>query len=210
MNDRSIEGVARLHVRCLPDSLITVLGAGYVRSFYRYVARSENEILVVERDGDGRTVAAAVLSLSPATLTRRLLLRTSLLVSMLRSLPRLLELFWASARGARRHTPSGRATHPERPRLILIFTAEAERGKGRGTALVREIERRLRQLGIRRYEAMTESDPSNPALDFYRSRGFDADGVSVRFGTCFQVFTRSLSDDHEVSSASDSRTPHST
>lgn len=192
MDARSIEGVARLHVQCLPHSLIGALGDGYVRSFYRYVARSEQEILVVERDDDGRPVAAAVLSLEPATLTRRLLLRTRLLASLVGSLPRLIALVLASTRGPRRHPPGERAQVPAvRPQLILIFTAEAERGKGRGTALIRELERRLRQRGIPRYEARTESDPTNPALEFYRRRGFGAEGLAVRFGTCFQVFSRS-------------------
>jgi GNAT superfamily N-acetyltransferase len=162
------------------------MGAAYVRSFYRYVASSDREILVAERGAEGHPVAAAVLSLEPATLNRRLLLRTPLLMSALGRLPRMLPLLRGAVRGRSVELPA------VLPQLILIFTAASERGKGRASALIGELERRLRQHGIPRYEVRTESDPANPALEFYRRRGFEVAGLSVRFGTPFQIFTRAI------------------
>jgi ribosomal protein S18 acetylase RimI-like enzyme len=190
MDARDLERVARLHVECLPRSLIGALGHGYVRSFYRYVARSEKEIVVIGRRDDGLPVAAAVLSLEPATLNRRLLVKTQLALSMLESLPRLFDLF---VRPLFQHRGREEANvRSAAPQLILIFTSPAERGRGRGSALIREIEEHLRERGIVQYEVRTESEPSNPALEFYRRNGFDPEGTSVRFGTRFQIFTRSL------------------
>lgn len=191
MDERSLAVLARLHAACLPDSLVGALGDRYVRAFYRYVERSQKEILAVERDESGRPVAAAVLSLEPATLLRRLLLRTPLVVDLIKALPKLALKTLIRSRGAwtRPDTPISRIPSVL-PQLILIFTDAAERGRGRATALIAEIERQLARRGIARYEVRTEADPANPALRFYENRGFEVQGVTVRFGTPFTVFTR--------------------
>lgn len=190
MDEASLASVARLHADCLPDSLVGAFGQGYTRAFYRYIDRSPLEMLAVDRDADDRPVAAAVLSLEPATLTRRLLRHTPLLTSAITRLPRLIAL-WLSTMQARRRD-RGTEVPATRPQLILIFTAAGERGRGRGSALIRSLEERLRARGITEYEVRTESDASNPALAFYRRRGFEPNGASVRLGTSFQVFRRSL------------------
>jgi GNAT superfamily N-acetyltransferase len=209
MDERDAGEVARLHVRCLPDSLLSTLGAGYTASFYRYVARSEHELLAIGRDGRGRPVAAAVLSLEPATLTRRLLWRTPLLIGALLGVHRLLPALAAAFRTGRRAGAGRGGARAGGPQLILVFTAEDERGRGRATTLIRELEDRLRRRGVLRYEVRTEADPANPALEFYRRRGFEAAGLAVRFGTAFQVFTRSLAAADRTSPPLP-KTPHST
>jgi GNAT superfamily N-acetyltransferase len=188
MDEASVAAIARLHAQCLPDSLVGALGDRYVRSFYRFVDRSADEMLVVDRDDAGVPVAVAVFSLDPSTLTRRLVLGTPLLVSALRRL----SYFIGQAFGSNRGGDTGRELPSLKPQLILIYTAPSERGKGRATSLIAELERRLRERGVAEYEVRTESEPSNPALAFYRARGFTPDGVSVRMGTSFQVFSRRL------------------
>ena len=190
MDQASLAAIARLHAQCLPDSLVGALGDGYVRSFYRFVARSPRETLVVDRNEAGTPVAVAVLSLEPATLTRRLAMGTPLLLSALRQLPYFLtHAFGGTGKGGGERGPELPSIKPQ---LILIYTAVTERGKGRATTLIAELERRLRDRGVPEYEVRTESDPSNPALAFYRARGFTPSGVSVRMGTSFQVFSRRL------------------
>lgn len=188
MDEASVSGVARLHADCLPDSLVGALGQAYVRAFYRYIDRSRLEMLVVDRDAAGHPVAAAVLSLEPSTLARRLLWHTPLALHALRRLPRLTTLWW--------HARAGDATGAELPavlpQLILIYTATRARGQGRASALIAEIERQLSARGVSEYEVRTESDPSNAALAFYRKRGFRPEALSVRLGTSFQVFRRPL------------------
>jgi GNAT superfamily N-acetyltransferase len=195
LDARSLDEVARLHAQCLPDSIVVALGGAYVKSFYRFMSRSDQELLVIQRRDDGAAIAVAVVSLTPATLPRRLLFGTSLIPSAIRRLPRLIAAALAPRRDhARSHERGGASIPARRPQLILIFTAVAERGKGHGTALLREIEGRLRDRGITEYEVRTEARPSNPALAFYRDRGFVPDGLSMRFGTSFQVLRRPLGD----------------
>ena len=187
MDEADVTAIARLHRQCLPDSLVGALGDGYVRAFYRFVDRSRDELLVVDRNGAGEPVAVAVFSLDPSTLTRRLALGTPLLLSALRRLSYFIGHAFGSKGG-----DAGPELAALKPQLILIYTAASERGRGRATSLIAELERRLHERGVAEYEVRTESEPSNPALAFYRSRGFTPDGVSVRMGTSFQVFTRRL------------------
>lgn len=195
MHERDIADLARLHVACLDDSLVGVLGLGYVRSFYQYVAHSDKEFVVVERDQADRIVAAAVVSLEPATLNRRLLQQTPLFLNMVRRGHRMLGLIlWSAQRSRRASVPGPAYEASSRPELILIFTSHEERGTGRGSALLRQVESHLRARDVREYEVRTVSDPANPALSFYRERAFTPAGISYRLGTCFQVFTRSLHD----------------
>ena len=193
MDESDVEALARLHVACLSDSLVTTLGARYARSFYRYVTQSAREVIVTERGATGRIVAAAVLSLEPSTFYRRLIWHTSLLPSLVRNAPALLVLFWSSLGRSdpSLDTPDARAESP-RPEMILIFTAPEVRRQGHAGALVRRVEHRLGQLGITAYQVRTVLSPSNAALDFYRARQFVPSGTSIRFGTRFQVFTKRL------------------
>jgi ribosomal protein S18 acetylase RimI-like enzyme len=193
MDAPDVDALARLHVACLPDSLVTVLGARYARSFYRYVTRSPREVTVIERDDAGNVVAAAVVSLEPSSLNRRLMLQTSLLPSLLLNVPALLALFRSSFGTPGDSTTSeGAPAELPRPEMILIFTAPEVRRQGRAATLVRRAEQRLVQLGIPAYQVRTVLSPSNRALDFYRDLQFAPAGTAVRFGTRFQVFTKQL------------------
>lgn len=186
MDERDLADLARVHSSCLPDSLVSALGDGYARSFYRYITRSSHEFALVERNQHGRIVAAAVISLQPATLTRRLVLYTSLVASVFRRPLPLLGLLRPGA------PASVDSTLPE---MILIYTSAEERGQGRASALIRQAEGQLRQIGVPTYQVRTELQASNPALAFYDKRGFVRSGTSVRLGVRFQVFTRTLSAD---------------
>ena len=192
MNEHDIEELARLHVACLDDSTIGALGIAYVRSFYRYVTRSETEIVVVERNRAGRIVAAAVVSLEPATLTRRLLRHTSLLWSAVANASRLTALLWPPGRSRARSVSRGTGVRSTTPEMLLLFTSGEERRNGRGGALVDQAERRLRERRVSEYQVMTVADASSPAFAFYLARHFTPSGTSFRLGKSFQVFTRTL------------------
>src|SRR5215468_11379602 len=69
--------LAALHCACLPDSQVSQLGIAYATAFYRYVSRSPQEKAFVSR-ADTEIIGGCVLSLSPTTLRRRLLLHTPL------------------------------------------------------------------------------------------------------------------------------------
>ena len=197
MDERDIADLAALHISCLSDSAVAVLGPRYARSFYRYVTSSGREIAFVERNGARRIVAAAVISLEPATLNRRLLLHTSLLVSLLRHPRHTLALL--SGHREDHAPPPDAANALPLPEMILIYTSSEERGRGRGTALIEQAERRLRQLGVAAYQVKTVASASNPALAFYRNRNFTPSGTSFTLGRQFQVFTRRLDPERHAS-----------
>lgn len=193
MDEASLDAIARLHVESLPDSVIGMLGGNYVRAFYGYLVRSKRELLAVARDAAGKPVGAAVVTLEPGTLNRRLLTQTPLVRCLAMSFPKVAGLARSALRGRRDVAVSGPAyVATGAPQLILLYTAAAVRGRGHGTALLHDVERQLRARRIARYEVLTEADPSNRALAFYERRGFEPSGIAVRFGTPFQVFRRSL------------------
>ena len=183
-SDDEVNRLAELHVTSLPDSNVSVLGAAYARAFYRYVTNSSRELTIVDRDAAGRITAAAVVSLEPNTLPRRLIFRTPLLWHMVVHPHRMFG--WAMTLGGPAAAPS---TVPE---LILIYTSPEERGRGRATSLIQRAEARLRRLGIDAYAVKTVADPSNPTLAFYRSRGFRPRETASELGRRFQVFERQL------------------
>ena len=190
MSSQDIRDLARLHVASLPDSLVGAFGEGYVRAFYRFVARSSREVLAVRRGSDGHVCAAGVVSLAPGTFERRLLGGTPLAWYAVCRLPALAARVWRAWREPRHPVPPA-GCEPGLPELILTFADARLRGQGHGAALLRELEDRLAGQGVKAYQVRTVLDASNAALAFYRANGFAPVGVSRRLGTNFQVFVKS-------------------
>jgi ribosomal protein S18 acetylase RimI-like enzyme len=183
--------LAALHVECLPDSLVSRLGRRYAVAFYRYLSRSDHERVFVHRE-DGRIASACVLSLRPQTLARRLALGTPLLWFA----PRLLAgLLWANvparqaARTAQRGDP-GRGL----PEVTHVFTAPEARGRGAASALLDHCEEFLLRQDHSRYVTKTVDDDANPALAFYRNRGFAELGWLAEHGLALRVLLKTLPD----------------
>lgn len=168
--------LATLHATALPRSLIAALGMHYGRAFYAYCAASTHETLRVARDGAGVVAAACLVSDRPADLGARLRAATPLLRAAAthpRAWPDLLRAAFGGG------TPS---TGPE---IVLLFTDAAARGRGLGAALVDAAARDAVPLSV-----VTEDDPGNLALAFYRKNGF-ADSRPVRLnGKAFRRLVR--------------------
>jgi ribosomal protein S18 acetylase RimI-like enzyme len=162
MTGLRLHQLAQLHCQLLPSSILTRLGPGYLRHFYRFLGRSAHEDLVVETDATGVT-GAAVLSYAPHTLARRLLLNTPMVVWAFRIV---VERLTRGAGGA----PA--AQWLQLPELFIIFTRPDCARQGLGRRLVAECEKRLRAKGVPVYSVKTEDDPANPALKFYDALGF--------------------------------------
>ncbi len=189
VSEGDLARLATLHVQTLPRSLVSLLGKSYARAFYRFVARSRHELLCVSRDADGTVVAAAVLSLMPATLQRRLALHTSLLLwAALRPwrLPVVRLLREAIADEGDQHDDG-------RPELIIIFADPLHQGEGLGSKLIAVCEQALVEGGCRSYTTKTEADPDNRALGFYLRNGFAAVQRLEKGGLVFQAFQKILS-----------------
>ena len=78
------------------------------------------------------------------------------------------------------------------PEVVLLFTDEAARGQGCASALLTAVEDYLRTTDHRTYYVKTEQSASNPAIAFYRNRGFVAERVVSQSGTQFVVLTKTL------------------
>lgn len=172
------ERLAALHAQTLPRSLIATLGERYVRAFYAYCAASAHETLRVARAADGAVTAACVVSARPDDLGKRLRAATPLL-SAAATHPRAWPDLLRAALGG--GTP---ATGAE---IVLLFTDAATRGRGLGAALVEAAVRDAVPLSV-----VTEDDPDNLALAFYRKNGFMDSGPVRLNGKAFRRLVRDV------------------
>jgi GNAT superfamily N-acetyltransferase len=199
LTESDIETLAELHRQCLPESLVSQLGHRFARSFYRYIRRSEQELIVMHRQ-DEHIAGACVLSLSPSTLDRRLVFNSALLLSAVLRLHRLPLLKMCALE--RKSTSQGDSRRETLPEVILIFTAPEMRGKGIGLKLLTECERKLSSDGLDRYVVRTLAYPENRALDFYRSNGFIPKTQVDKHGKRYQVFEKLLSNSEQIDQGS--------
>ncbi|SMD15924.1 GNAT family N-acetyltransferase [Rhizobium sp. RU36D] len=180
---RVLDAVARLHVEVLPGSRISRLGLPFARSFYAFAARSNLEhVLALSEDGEVR--GAALLSLSPKTLTRRSALRTTLAWALLRHPSNLL----AALAGGEGETPD----IADLPEIVAIFVAAGRQSAGEGTLLLRHAEKLLREAGFPAYLVRTENRVDNRAISFYERNGFRVVGASGAKPAPFLYMKKSL------------------
>jgi len=189
IGEPDIPQLSAIHCQCLPDSMVSRIGQDYARSFYRYIAASTDELAFLERDGN-TVVSACIVSLAPATLERRLLRHTPLLLRAPLAIRRLpLRSMAAKALG---RDGGGGVEQPDGPELLLIFTVAALRSTGIGAATLARCEQELRRRGHARYFVKTLDDPGNRAVPFYRRHGFNQLGTRVNHGKRLGLWEKAL------------------
>lgn len=171
--------LARLQRDALPDSALSRLGERYLRGFWRFCAASERERVFVSRGPDGRTVAAAMVSLSPNDLGMRLLRGTTLILYAWKILPMLV------AGGDGQAIPGAE--------LVLLFTEAQCRGKGTGAALLAEAEAALAAEGLSLLHVRTFDDPTHPAYRFYVRAGYAPIRSFTAHGKPFALLSKAIS-----------------
>lgn len=190
---RDVEQLARAHVEALPESLVSRVGGRYPQAFYRYLAGSADELILIDRVAPGGELrAACVVSLAPATLSRRLLSRTPLVVHALLAVRRLplRALLVTSRAGA---GSPGEAPPPSPgPEILLLFAVPQSRGQGVGARLLERCEALLVERGFEGLWVKTRDDPGNRAIDFYRREGFAPAGSVSRHGKRLVRFHKPL------------------
>lgn len=72
----------------------------------------------------------------------------------------------------------GKTTHPEYPDMEDLFVDERFRGRGIGTALIAECEKRARELGYCKIGMAVNPDLNPKARAFYERLGYRHDGKS--------------------------------
>ena len=185
LDERDIAQLAAAHVDALPESLVSRVGERYARAFYRYLAASPDELILVTRQAGGRLSGACIVSLRPSTLTRRLVTRTPLALHAPFALGRLPLVAMATAE-------RGGPSQPDGPEILLIFTAPESRSQGQGAALLARAEALLASRGIRRLFVKTRDDAGNRANGFYRRAGFATLATLSKFGKRLVLFEKAI------------------
>jgi GNAT superfamily N-acetyltransferase len=174
--------------------MASVIGWKAVRGMYGYIDRSKHEYMRVQ-ERDGVIVGVYVLSLSPHTLVRRLLVSTWLLLWTAMCLFR---VPWVRIiRQQMVSTPETGGTPRRhetevRPEVLLLFTDPVCRGQGIGGELMAQGECVLREHGFGSYVVKTISAASNRALGFYEGLGFVPVADIRKHGKSYRVFEKPL------------------
>jgi ribosomal protein S18 acetylase RimI-like enzyme len=196
--------LAALHRACLPESILTALGAAGVARYYALAIGSPEERVLVVRGGGpgGPLVAGCLLSLAPHTLLRRFALRApgalarELAGGLVSSDALRRRLVARLGEAARASTPglSGLppGLPPGLPEVTQIFTDPGQRGQGLGAKLLRAAEAQLRELGQVAYCVHTLRDANDAGIRFYRREGFTEAGTTRSFGDHYLVMTKGL------------------
>lgn len=183
----ALAAAASLHHEALPGSIITQLGSSYTQAFYRFARSSRDEAIFIARSDVEGVLGAAVLSMDPKSLSRRLLFKTPLLFH-LASRP-LLAIDVACGLFSAAGLPHDRERLPE---LVAIFSAESCRSRGVGKRLLDAIETYLASRRKSRYVVRTDDDPANRAIAFYRREGFQFAQKFSAHGHRFQLMIKQI------------------
>ena len=186
-DDGILDQLAELHSSVLPNSLVSLLGAKFVRRFYRYVAGTRTEHLGFELEGD-RVIGGYLLTEAPNTLFWRLLFTTDLVLRAPLALvsPPLLRAIIEKfqSKGMRQGKPL--------PELLLIYVAESHRNKGIGKRLLGDCTARVGSVGYSGYYVRTFNDPDDFIHRFYDRATFVRTGTIVHGGRSMAILEKQL------------------
>lgn len=165
------DALARLHEINLGNSTIGQLGASLLKRYYRFIERSGDEVLFVERV-DGELAGAAVLSLRPESVISRFVKSeiVGFALAVVRKTlahPGFVRTVLAQGKGAKLEPENS----PE-IELIQIYVDTTRRNKQVGRKLLKQLEDFLRGRGVREYFIRTRTTDNEAALGFYDRNGF--------------------------------------
>ena len=192
------DALAGHHLSSLPTSAMSALGGNFLRSFYRFAARSEHEQVIVCRQ-DAVPVAGALVSHQPGSLNRRIMFKTPLIWAVLSHL-HLKAVRQAVSGGSvlSWNDPSQDYGDPPAPELLALYCQSGLRSQGIGGALLDQVEHLLLAAGVSRYFVRTFEEKGNPALRFYIRHGFSAVGRLEAHGMQFSLLVKYLSPENKA------------
>jgi GNAT superfamily N-acetyltransferase len=192
LSERDLWRLAELHVGSIEDSIPTLVGVPFAAEFYRFIAESPREWLLVDRIGEEIAIACVV-SDEPETVyartvrhTWRALLRGAALAFFTNAGFR--RFVWAFLRERLR----GAAAPIPGPEIAYLFTAPEYRSRRLGRHLIERVDAWLESRGVDLYWVQTLDDPANRAIGFYERAGFRRTGHRRERGRDFVVFQKPL------------------
>ena len=200
LSSQNYNELAKLHMLCLPGSLVSFFGQKYIHKFYQYIGESPFEFLLIHKN-QGKITGVCILSLSPQTLSRRLVLHTPFLVRIPFAIYNIIlyfrtqlftqclcmSKFYVKQRKEKISTEKN-----SDPEVIHIFTDLKARNQGLGTLMLEKCEVILIQKGFNRYIIKTWDDESKPAVKFYKQKGFVFRNRFWRHGLWMQTMEKIL------------------
>jgi GNAT superfamily N-acetyltransferase len=196
LSNGDVARIASLHVSSIEDSLPLLLGERFARGLYHFLARSDREIVFVERVAS-TVESVCVVSFDPRTLRRRILCAMLPLIAW-RALVAVVSRkafrrrLWHIATDTLGRS-AGRDDDPAKaPEITYVFTNPDLRGARLGQRIVERVDAVLLSRGYKRYFVKTIDEPSNRALRFYSDNGFECLGPRVEGGRTFVEFRKPL------------------
>ncbi len=187
MLDSDIGLAAEMAVRLLPASVLTQLGASFVKALYRAALEHPATVALKAIDSSGTTIGFCLASSDTSDLLRGL--RRRLLFTTLRSLLSLVRLKLIP------RFVSGIFEDEPRPHLaaelLLLYVDETCQRQGGGRALTGQLETAFRGRRVDRYRVAVRSQLTK-AKAFYAATGFVFEQERLVLGEPMTYFVRPL------------------
>jgi GNAT superfamily N-acetyltransferase len=192
LSSNDVARIASLHVSSIDDSLPAMLGESFARALYRFLERSRQELVFVERVA-AQVESVCVVSFEPGSLQARIaraafpliVWRAVLAVLRQRAFRRMLRHIALEALAGVGHADKA-------PEITYVFTNRDLRGKRLGQRIVERVDTVLAARGYERYFVKTLDEPSNRAVRFYSENGFECLGSRIEGGRTFVEFCKPL------------------
>lgn len=172
------QAVARLHQALIDTGFLSSLGTGFLRVLYRALITSERGIVIVAETAG--TVVGFVAGTDRTRAFYKEFARSNLISAAWRLLPSLLRPgTWKRAWETLRYGGEGGTVASE---LLSMAVAPAAQGRGLGSRLVEELQRRAGETGVREMKVVVGKD-NTAAIALYERCGFsDTRSIEVHTG----------------------------
>jgi GNAT superfamily N-acetyltransferase len=192
LSEQDLRRLAELHVASIDDSIPTLLGVPFAIEFYRFVAASPREWLLVDRIGE-EIATACVVSDEPETVYARTVRSTWW------TLIGYAVLAWFTNRHFRafvwdflRERLLGSVEPIPGPEIAYLFTAPEYRSRRLGRHMIERVDAWLGSRDVDLYWVQTIDEAANRAIGFYERNGFRRTGHRRERGRNFVVFQKPL------------------
>lgn len=172
LGESDLKRIACLHLESLPEDILPMLGKYYLRCFYRFMSRSDQEKIFLIRSNDSLIHAICVLTFSSDTLLKRSIIKTLPCFLFFFSLKIIISIEFRRIVFSILKDSCGTKIDGLDPQITFIFTDPASRGNKLGATLLKMVEDYLKSGRYKELYVKTLDHPENRAAEFYKNNGF--------------------------------------